>query len=255
MLALISPAKTLDFSPSAWQQYTQPQLLDYTEELVSILRTKSIADIKTLMKLSDKLAELNYQRFLEFTPDFVLNTNAKQAIFAFKGDVYTGLDIKSLSTKEVEFISSHLLILSGLYGVLRPLDLMMPYRLEMGTRLGIIKHKNLYQFWGSLLAETINQHEQQEVVNLASNEYFKAVDTQKLQARLIDIDFKEYKNGAYKTIGIHAKRARGAMVRFMAQHGVQYAEELKSFGLGGYAYHPELSQENTWVFSRTSSQD
>jgi cytoplasmic iron level regulating protein YaaA (DUF328/UPF0246 family) len=250
MLALISPAKTLDFSKVDYANCTIPNLLDKSSELVKVLQVKSQVEIKNLMSLSDKLAELNYQRYQNFNPNFVLNDNAKQAIFAFKGDVYTGIDIKSFTGKQIEFLNDHLLILSGLYGTLKPFDLIMPYRLEMGTKLSVDKKKNLYEFWGNLISQEINKLEQNEVVNLASNEYFKAVNTKTLNARLITINFKEYRDGKYKTIGIFAKKARGKMVNFMAKNNIIKAENLKNFNLNGYAFNQELSNQNTWVFSR-----
>jgi cytoplasmic iron level regulating protein YaaA (DUF328/UPF0246 family) len=250
MLALISPAKTLDFSKVDYANCTIPNLLDKSSELVKVLQVKSQVEIKNLMSLSDKLAELNYQRYQNFNPNFVLNDNAKQAIFAFKGDVYTGIDIKSFTGKQIEFLNDHLLILSGLYGTLKPFDLIMPYRLEMGTKLSVDKKKNLYEFWGNLISQEINKLEQNEVVNLASNEYFKAVNTKTLNARLITINFKEYRDGKYKTIGIFAKKARGKMVNFMAKNNISKAENLKNFNLNGYAFNQELSNQNTWVFSR-----
>jgi cytoplasmic iron level regulating protein YaaA (DUF328/UPF0246 family) len=250
MLALISPAKTLDFSKVDYANCTIPNLLDKSSELVKVLQVKSQVEIKNLMSLSDKLAELNYQRYQNFNPNFVLNDNAKQAIFAFKGDVYTGIDIKSFTGKQIEFLNDHLLILSGLYGTLKPFDLIMPYRLEMGTKLSVDKKKNLYEFWGNLISQEINKLEQNEVVNLASNEYFKAVNTKTLNARLITINFKEYRDGKYKTIGMFAKKARGKMVNFMAKNNISKAENLKNFNLNGYAFNQELSNQNTWVFSR-----
>ncbi len=253
MLALISPAKTLDYSTSPHTTCSYPKLMDKSRELIAVLKQKSTEEIATLMKLSDKLAQLNTQRYQDFTPEFELGTNAKQAIFAFKGDVYTGLDVESLSEDGLAILAGQLRILSGLYGVLHPFDLMMPYRLEMGTRLQVGAHNNLYSFWGDTISKHLNAVESEEIINLASNEYFKAVDTKALSAKITTIDFKDYKNGTYKTIGIHAKKARGMMVHFMASNGITNSNDLKAFTSAGYAYNADFSTPDTWTFTRKAS--
>jgi cytoplasmic iron level regulating protein YaaA (DUF328/UPF0246 family) len=248
MLALISPAKTLDYSPIVGE-FSKPQLLNNTFTLVENLKQKSVEDIQKLMKLSDKLSVLNYERYQEFSTDFNTN-NSKAALFAFKGDVYTGLDADSFTNEDIQFATSCMRILSGLYGVLRPLDLIQPYRLEMGTKLPIGKSKNLYEFWGNAISENLNSIEQNYIINLASNEYFKAVNKKVLNAQIIDIDFKEYKNGTYKTIGIYAKKARGKMLRFLIQNRITLPQKLQQFNEDNYEFNQELSTEHHWVFTR-----
>ena len=248
MIALISPAKTLDFS-SIDGNFNTPKMLAEIDILIQNLKQKSSEDIAKLMKLSEKLALLNYQRFQDFSLDFNKN-NSKPAVFAFKGDVYTGIDIASFSNQDIDFIQNSLAILSGLYGLLKPFDLIQPYRLEMGTRLQIGEFKNLYQFWGDKISNEINKIESDVIINLASNEYFKAVDKKSLNAKIIDIDFKENKNGEYKIIGIYAKKARGLMVQFMVKNKIKNPEDLKQFNLENYQFSDELSNENHWVFIR-----
>jgi cytoplasmic iron level regulating protein YaaA (DUF328/UPF0246 family) len=248
MLALISPAKTLDYSPIVGE-FSKPQLLNNTFTLVENLKQKSVEDIQKLMKLSDKLSVLNYERYQEFSTDF--NThNSKAALFAFKGDVYTGLDADSFTNEDIQFATSCMRMLSGLYGVLRPLDLIQPYRLEMGTKLPVGKSKNLYEFWGNAISENLNSIEQNYIINLASNEYFKAVNKKVLNAQIIDIDFKEYKNNTYKTIGIYAKKARGKMLRFLIQNRITLPQKLQQFNEDNYEFNQELSTEHHWVFTR-----
>jgi cytoplasmic iron level regulating protein YaaA (DUF328/UPF0246 family) len=248
MLALISPAKTLDYSPIVGE-FSKPQLLNNTFTLVENLKQKSVEDIQKLMKLSDKLSVLNYERYQEFSTDFNTN-NSKAALFAFKGDVYTGLDADSFTNEDIQFATSCMRMLSGLYGVLRPLDLIQPYRLEMGTKLLVGKSKNLYEFWGNAISENLNSIEQNYIINLASNEYFKAVNKKVLNAQIIDIDFKEYKNGTYKTIGIYAKKARGKMLRFLIQNRITLPQKLQQFNEDNYEFNQELSTEHHWVFTR-----
>jgi cytoplasmic iron level regulating protein YaaA (DUF328/UPF0246 family) len=217
--------------------------------LVENLKQKSVEDIQKLMKLSDKLSVLNYERYQEFSTDF--NThNSKAALFAFKGDVYTGLDADSFTNEDIQFATSCMRMLSGLYGVLRPLDLIQPYRLEMGTKLPVGKSKNLYEFWGNAISENLNSIEQNYIINLASNEYFKAVNKKVLNAQIIDIDFKEYKNNTYKTIGIYAKKARGKMLRFLIQNRITLPQKLQQFNEDNYEFNQELSTEHHWVFTR-----
>ena len=201
------------------------------------------------MSLSEKLSKLNFDRFQEFKTPFSLD-NAKQALLAFKGDVYNGINASSLSVKDLEFAQKNVRILSGLYGVLRPLDLIQPYRLEMGTKLGNTQGSNLYDYWGSGISEILNEDEEEMIVNLASNEYFKAIDKKNLKAQMLDIVFKEKKNGTYKTIAIYAKRARGLMINYIIRNRVTDTEVLKEFSDEGYQYNQELSGESTWVYVR-----
>ncbi|WP_207062973.1 peroxide stress protein YaaA [Motiliproteus sp. SC1-56] len=258
MLILISPAKTLDFdTPASTQQHSQPGFEQESLTLVQTLRELAPQDLAKLMKLSDKLASLNAARFQAwsqpFTPD-----NAKQALLAFKGDVYTGLDAESLDESALAYAQDHLRMLSGLYGVLRPLDLMQPYRLEMGTRLANPGGKDLYQFWGDKITERLNQDLRASgsatVVNLASNEYFKAVKPTKLDAELITPVFKDLKNGQYKIISFYAKKARGMMARYAIDQRLEDPEQLKGFDSAGYYFSPEQSGDREWVFLRDSAE-
>ncbi|MCU8041067.1 peroxide stress protein YaaA [Shewanella oncorhynchi] len=254
MLILVSPAKTLDFEqPPLTQVYSQPDFLTYSQELIQVCRQLTPTDIATLMKVSDKIAGLNAARFGEWRPDFSLD-NAKQAIFAFRGDVYTGFDADTLSEDEIARTQSQLRILSGLYGLLRPLDLIMPYRLEMGTALSNPKGKNLYEFWGETLTQAVNETLAETssdiIVNLASNEYFKAIKPKKLQGQLISPIFKDCKNGQYKVISFFAKRARGMMARYLITHQINTLDELKAFNVAGYYYSEEQSSTINPTFLR-----
>ncbi|MBS0044234.1 peroxide stress protein YaaA [Shewanella sp. M16] len=254
MLILVSPAKTLDFElPPLTQVYSQPDFLTYSQELIQVCRQLTPTDIATLMKVSDKIAGLNAARFGEWQPDFSLD-NAKQAIFAFRGDVYTGFDADTLSEDEIARTQSQLRILSGLYGLLRPLDLIMPYRLEMGTALSNPKGKNLYEFWGETLTQAVNETLAETnsdiIVNLASNEYFKAIKPKKLQGQLISPIFKDCKNGQYKVISFFAKRARGMMARYLITHQINTLDELKAFNVAGYYYSEEQSSPINPTFLR-----
>ncbi|MFC6671771.1 peroxide stress protein YaaA [Marinobacterium aestuariivivens] len=253
MLIVISPAKTLDYeTPAATERYSQPDWLDQSELLIDELRKLSVQDLAGLMKLSDKLASLNVARYESWSRPFTPE-NAKQALLAFKGDVYGGLEAASLSDDDLAFAQSHLRILSGLYGLLKPLDLMQPYRLEMGTRLGNARGKDLYDFWGSRLTEALNDElegPEPVLVNLASNEYFKSVQPKKLNARLITPVFKDWKNGQYKIISFYAKKARGLMTRYIIQNRIENPEQIKQFDLEGYQFAPEMSKGDTWTFIR-----
>ena len=254
MLVLISPAKTLDYdSPLATAEHTQPQLLDKSQELVDVCRELTAQDLTDLMSISPKLAELNKQRFCNWEPIFNLE-NARQAILAFKGDVYAGLQAQDFTQQDFEFAQKHLRMLSGLYGVLRPLDLMQPYRLEMGTRLNNRAGKDLYGFWGNTITDHVNQALQAQgddiVVNLASDEYFKAVKVNHLQGRLIKPVFLDEKNGQYKIISFYAKKASGLMSRFIIKNQLREVEQLKDFDLEGYRYSAEHSTEDELVFLR-----
>jgi uncharacterized protein len=256
MIIVISPAKTLDFeSSSLSDSFTQPAFLDQSERLVDVLRGLDSAAVSKLMGVSEKIASLNVQRMLDWTRPFS-QQNAKQAVYAFKGDVYTGLAVEAMDSMGVEYLQSNLRILSGLYGLLRPLDLMQAYRLEMGTRLENSEGLNLYQFWGSTLTDAL-QSELDEgdrvLVNLASNEYFKAVKAKQLSARLITPVFKDEKSGKFKVVSFYAKKARGLMVRYAADKNIQVAEELKRFDYAGYKFCPEQSSEDEWVYLREES--
>ena len=249
MLAIISPSKTQDFSQCDINSFTQTRQLDHTQELVNILKNKTQRQISKLMSLSEKLSKLNFDRFQAFKTPFSLD-NAKQALLAFKGDVYNGINASSLSVKDLDFAQKNVRMLSGLYGVLRPLDLIQPYRLEMGTKLGNAQGKNLYDYWGSGISEVLNEDEEKLIVNLASNEYFKAIDKNILKAQILDIVFKEKKNDTYKVIGIYAKRARGLMINYIIRNRLTDAEDLKDFSDEGYLYNQELSSDSTWVYVR-----
>ena len=255
MLMVISPAKTLDFdTPSKTKTFTQPAFLEDAAELVEELRSYSPQALAKLMKLSDKLAGLNVARYQEWQPSFDF-TNAKQALLAFKGDVYTGVNAEAFMSPEFSYVQQHLRILSGLYGLLRPLDLMQPYRLEMGTALSNSRGKDLYQFWGNKITEALNEALSQEagepvLVNLASNEYFKSVRHKSISARIVTPVFKDEKRGQYKVISFYAKKTRGLMVAYAALNKITDVEALKAFDLDGYRFNSEMSKGNDWVFTR-----
>ena len=254
MLLVISPAKTLDFeTPSHTQLSSQGNYLAQAQDLINVLAPMPPQDIAQLMKLSDKLAALNTARYVSWHTPFTVD-NAKQAILAFKGDVYTGLEAHTLTDAQLEFSQSHMRILSGLYGLLRPLDLMQAYRLEMGTKLDNPKGKDLYAYWGNTLTQVLNQLLEQDtspiLINLASNEYFKAIVTKELTGRLVTPVFKDRKNGNYKIISFFAKKARGMMARFIIENQLTNVEDLKAFDKAGYYYSELQSTENQWVFLR-----
>lgn len=247
---LLSPAKTLDYTtPPVTSDYTLPQFLLQSASLIELLKQQTPAQIASLMKLSDPLAMLNVGRYQSWQPDFAPD-NAKQAVLAFMGDVYEGLQAGQMTPEELNYLSGHLRILSGLYGLLRPLDLIQPYRLEMGTRLNNEAGSNLYAFWGNTLSEAINQEAPRVVVNLASEEYFKSVKPKLLSCPVITPVFEDWKNGQYKIISFYAKRARGMMVRWAAQHQSAQAEDLKAFDAEGYQYDASASDGLHWVFRR-----
>lgn len=254
MLLLLSPAKKLDYdSPVRTQLHTQPLFVKQAQGLISILREKTEQEVAELMKLSPALAQLNVQRYGEWSQDFTAH-NSRQAILAFDGDVYEGLQAHELSDAALEWAQEHVLMLSGLYGALRPLDWMQPYRLEMGTRLANPAGANLYRYWGTQIAEYMNQRqastEQPWVLNLASEEYFKAVDLKTLQAKVVQCVFQDEKNGNWKVISFYAKKARGLMARYVIDQRITQVEQLKQFDLDAYAYVPELSTEDKLVFRR-----
>jgi len=254
MLLVVSPAKNLDFdSPLATKEFTQPTLLEHSQLLINDCLKLSPAQLSSLMGISDKLAGLNAARFGQwatpFTPD-----NARPAVLAFNGDVYTGLDAQSFNDKEFDFAQQHMRILSGLYGLLKPLDLMQAYRLEMGTKLANDRGTNLYQFWGEIITNELNSALSAQgddvLINLASNEYFKSVKKKSLKATMITPAFKDWKNGQYKMISFFAKKARGLMARYIIENQLSDVKQLKEFDLGGYQYNEEFSQGNDWVFTR-----
>lgn len=250
---VISPAKTLDYSGADYPDFTVPAVLNQSEALVNQLSTYDASELSKLMKISDKLADLNQQRYQDFETPFTPE-NAKQALLVFNGDVYRGIDVENYDSDDLAFAQDHLRILSGLYGILRPLDLMQPYRLEMGTKLKNERGRNLYEFWGSQISELINEALAEEetpyLVNLASNEYFKSVDLKALKAKVLNIAFKENKSGTYKVVAIHAKRARGMMVDFVIRNRIESLELMKGFDRDGYAFNAELSTDDEWVFCR-----
>lgn len=254
MLLLISPAKTLDFaSPPQIKTATVPDFLEHSQILINELQQLSPPQVAALMGISDKLGDLNFGRFLNWHRPFTAE-NAKQAILAFKGDVYTGMAVEEFGKADFTFAQKHLRILSGLHGLLRPLDLIQPYRLEMGTPFANPRGKNLYQFWGDVITEQINRElvslKTKVLVNLASNEYFQAVNRQQLQAQVILPIFKDRKNGQYKIISFFAKKARGMMSAYIIQQRVKDPEAIKEFTQGGYGYNPSMSSGNEWVFTR-----
>ena len=255
MLIVISPAKTLDFdTPPPVRKCTIPVFLDEAQELVGRLGKLSAGELAKLMGVSKKIAELNYRRYREWRLPFT-SSNAKQAVWAFRGDVYTGLEADSFQSKDLEFAQRHLRMLSGLYGILRPLDLMQPYRLEMGARFAPRRGGgDLYQFWGGKITERLSRDLKRMrppvLVNLASQEYFKSVRTDDLGAPVITPVFKESRNGAYKVISFSAKKARGAMSRYIVKNRISDPADLKQFKEGGYRYSKSLSDDANWVFTR-----
>lgn len=258
MLMVLSPAKNLDYTSAPHtERFTQPEHLEHAQNLINLLRDLAPQDIAELMKLSDKLASLNAVRYAEWSQPFT-PTNAKQAVLAFNGDVYTGLDAASLSEDDLDFAQQHLRILSGLYGVLRPLDLMQAYRLEMGTKLANPNGKDLYAFWGKQISQWLNQALAAQgddiLLNLASNEYFSAVKKSALNARIIDVEFRDLKNGQYKIISFYAKKARGLMARFVIEQRITQPEQLKAFNTQGYAYSDEHSSADKLVFLRDTAE-
>ena len=254
MLTVISPAKTLDFdTPTVTEAFTQPAHLTQSRKLVRRMRQLSGQELTKLMNVSGNIADLNQQRFKNWKTPFKPE-NARQAIFAFKGDVYIGLDAYSMTAQNVDFAQHHLRILSGLYGVLRPLDLMQPYRLEMGTRIDTDVGNNLYQFWGERITKALNQELKQSdsntLINLASNEYFKSIKPKLLKADVITPVFKDYNKGSYQVIGFFAKKARGLMARYLIDNEIDSPAELMNFAAEGYAYNTAMSTSHQWVFTR-----
>jgi cytoplasmic iron level regulating protein YaaA (DUF328/UPF0246 family) len=255
MLIVISPAKNVDFkSPAPFTEYTQPQFVNLSKILIKRLREIPAPDLAKLFNVNPAIAQLNVDRYkswkLPFSPE-----NAKQAVYAFNGEVYNGLKAKTLSSDDILYAQNHLRILSGLYGVLRPLDLIQPYRLEMGIPLDTADADNLYQFWGDKISKTVvkavkESGGEQVLINLASHEYFKSVNRKQLKIRVIDIEFNEMKDGKFKPIIVYTKKARGMMTRFVVENRISQAEDLKAFDAEGYAYAEDLSEPNKWVFVR-----
>lgn len=250
MLIVISPAKTLDYSHPEFSAHSLPDFTSEVKDLVGVLRKKSASQISKLMHLSDSLAILNEERYKSFSETFSPD-NSKQALLAFKGEVYTKMEADTFTAEDLEFAQQHLRILSGLYGLLKPLDLIQPYRLEMGTPLKTKKGSNLYQYWGTKISKALNAlGEGRTLVNLASQEYFKAVDHKTLKLPVITIHFKEYKEGKYQVVGFFAKQARGLMARYAIQNRITEPEQLKVFREEGYEFSAPLSTAQDWVFVR-----
>lgn len=254
MITLLSPAKTLDYeNHDKVIDLTIPQFTAQANQLIRILKKKSLDEIKSMMHISDNLAVLNKTRYKTFSKEYT-DENAKSAIMAFKGDVYTGLDAETLDMKSLDYVNKHVRILSGLYGLLLPFDRMQPYRLEMGTRLENKKGTNLYHFWGDTISKALNKElkemDADTIVNLASNEYFKAVDKKKLKARVIDIDFREDKDGEFKFVSFFAKKARGTMTRYIAENKIVNPADLRGFDYDNYRFEESSSTKNQLLFVR-----
>ncbi|ELV7515261.1 TPA: peroxide stress protein YaaA [Photobacterium damselae] len=254
MLIVVSPAKTLDYeSPLVTEQYTLPELTEHSQQLIEVCRELTPMDIARLMKVSDKIAGLNAARFAEWVPTFTPE-NARPAMFAFKGDVYTGLAAETMTAKQIAYAQQHFRMLSGLYGLLRPLDLMQPYRLEMGTKLENPRGANLYQFWGNIITDKVNlalaEQGDDILVNLASNEYFKSVKPKQVKGTIITPVFKDAKKGQYKVISFYAKKARGLMARYIIDNQIDSIEKLKEFDVAGYYFVAAESTATELVFKR-----
>ncbi len=253
MIILISPSKTLDFSGNYKGEHTIPDFLKESTELIKVLRKLTTSEIAGLMDLSKKLAVLNHQRYHDFSIPFTLE-NSRQAIYAFKGDVYEGLDVEAFTQEDIKYAQLHLRIISGLYGLLRPLDLIQPYRLEMGTKLLSQNYKNLYEYWGDKIIVKLNEllksGESDLLVNLASAEYFKVINQKLFNRRLITPVFKERKNSEYKVIPIFAKKARGLMTLYIIKQRIESIDDIKQFNGGGYEFNAALSTETELVFTR-----
>jgi cytoplasmic iron level regulating protein YaaA (DUF328/UPF0246 family) len=252
MLIVISPAKSLDFeNPAPVNTHTLPGFVAESEQIINKLRTLSRKKLRSLMGISENLAILNQTRYAEWTPEFSI-ADSKQAIFAFKGDVYLGLQAENYTEEDLDYAQDHLRILSGLHGLLRPLDLIHPYRLEMGSSLPLRRKKNLYEFWGDRISETLNKALESQndklLINLASQEYFKAVRTDVLDARVITPHFRYLKNGKLTQISFFAKKARGAMSSFIIQNRLTDPEDIKGFDQDGYRFDPAGSKDDTWLF-------
>lgn len=254
MITLLSPAKTLDYTPIEKRfDKTLPYFIDDTTKLVEVLRKKSKNKLKKLMHISDNIAEENYNRYQSFQEKYTDN-NSKEAIFAFNGDVYRGFDAASLNKNQIKYAQKHIRILSGLYGILKPLDLMQPYRLEMGTKLSTRRGKNLYEFWKDRITKALNEelenHKEAIIINAASNEYFKSIKKNKLKAQVINVHFKEYHKDELKFISFNAKKARGLIARYIVVNKVESIKHLQAFDYEDYTYSKEHSTENDLMFIR-----
>jgi len=250
MLIVISPAKKLDYTSAVNSPLTtQPVLIDHSEELAQGLKALAPQDVSSLMSLSDKLGALNFERFQEWQTPFT-EDNARPAVLAFKGDVYQGLDADSMSDEDLRWAQDHLRILSGLYGLLRPLDLMQAYRLEMGTKFANPRGTDLYQFWGDIITDELNKTDSSVLINLASNEYFKSVRKKAIGARIITPVFMDKKDDKYKIISFYAKKARGLMSSYIIRNRITDVEQIKNFDTDGYSYSAALSEADQWVFVR-----
>ena len=253
LVTIISPAKKLDYSPVEKNiDSTIPSLLEHSNELIKDLKSLNPQEVSSLMSLSDKLGALNYERFQEWKTPFT-KSNSKQAILDFKGDVYQGLDAESLSETELIWAQKHVRILSGLYGILKPMDLMQPYRLEMGTKFATKRGQNLYDFWNSIITEELNKNfssDNTNLLNLASNEYFKSINVSELKANVISPVFMDKKNGKYKIISFFAKKARGLMTRYVIKNRIEDITDIQNFDEGGYFFSEAMSEDNKPVFCR-----
>jgi len=253
MKILISPSKTLNFDDyNTYGKPTDCRLLSHTSELHKILTKYSINEIKNLMKVSDKIAELNFNRFKTWENPSESSVS-KQAIYAFKGDVYSGLDVDTIQEDKFEYMQNNLRIISGFYGLLRPFDKILPYRLEMGTKLKNSKGKNLYEFWGDKITALLSEdilNKDDHLVNLASNEYFKSIKVNSIESNVITPTFKEFKNGTYKTIAIYAKKARGMMSRYIIENELEDIEDIKTFNNENYTFDDSLSNSSNFTFVR-----
>ena len=255
MLAILSPAKTLDFdSPLTTDQHSAPEFTKESAALIKTLRQLEPSDIGSLMGISDKLAVLNHNRYAHWSAKFDDASGARASLLAFKGDVYLGLDAQTLSKRDFTWAQKRLRVLSGLYGLLRPLDRIHPYRLEMGTALRNTAGKDLYEFWGGKVTQALNEalagQRSKVLINLASNEYYKVVQTQNIDGRIVTINFKEWRRDAYRFVSFSAKKARGLMARYMIDQRAERADDLKAFDVEGYAFNEELSSRDEWIFTR-----
>ena len=255
MLAILSPAKTLDFdSPLTTDQHSAPEFTKESTALIKTLRQLEPSDIGSLMGISDKLAVLNHNRYAHWSAKFDDASGARASLLAFKGDVYLGLDAQTLSKRDFTWAQKRLRVLSGLYGLLRPLDRIHPYRLEMGTALRNTAGKDLYEFWGGKVTQALNEalagQRSKVLINLASNEYYKVVQTQNIDGRILTINFKEWRRDAYRFVSFSAKKARGLMARYMIDQRAERADDLKAFDVEGYAFNEELSSRDEWIFTR-----
>ncbi|MBA58953.1 MAG: peroxide stress protein YaaA [Gammaproteobacteria bacterium] len=258
MLILISPAKTLDFETvPKTKKASKPIFGTTANKLVKIMRQQSASDLSKLMGISKNLAELNAERFNSFVTKDTNTKIARQAIFAFKGDVYQGINVQNYNERDFSFAQKHIRILSGLYGVLKPLDLIQPYRLEMGTKLKTERGESLYEFWNNQISRAIQKellsHKNQTIINLASNEYFKAVSDKSFGAKIINPIFKDHNKGSFKIISFYAKKARGCMASFIVRNRISTPSQIKKFSEDGYRYNESLSSETDWIFTRKNS--